>query len=136
MKKLRITPSEDTKVIITNIQKSTLTINNKYVNQIEVPRKGRTVQTSVMFKFNFLQMDEKNKVVNCTYEVHASFMINSYWVDRFGYIVNLVLPRIKVYGDAINVYEEGKHFDVIIMNRYILKAIKNKVKSYIEVVNV
>jgi len=136
MKKLRITPSKDTKVIITNIQKSTLTINNKYVNQIEVPRKGRTVQNPVMFKFNFLQMDEKNKVVNCTYEVHASFMINSYWVDRFGYIVNLVLPRIKVYGDAINVYEEGKHFDVIIMNRHILKAIKNKVKSYIEVVNV
>jgi len=136
MKKLRITPSEDTKVIIANIQKSTLTINNKYINQIDVPRKGRTVQTPVMFKFNFLQMDEKNKVINCTYEVHASFMINSYWVDRFGYIVNLVLPRIKVYGDAINVYEEGKHFDVIIMNRYILKAMKNKVKSYIEVINV
>jgi len=136
MKKLRITPSEDTKVIIANIQKSTLTINNKYINQIDVPRKGRTVQTPVMFKFNFLQMDEKNKVINCTYEVHASFMINSYWVDRFGYIVNLVLPRIKVYGDAINVYEEGKHFDVIIMNRYILKAMKNKVESYIEVINV
>lgn len=136
MKKLRITPSEDTKVIIANIQKSTLTINNKYVNQIEVPRKGRTVQTPVIFKFNFLQMDEKNKVINCTYEIHASFMINSYWVDRFGYIVNLVLPRIKVYGDAINVYEEGKHFDVIIMNRHILKAMKDKIKSYIEVVNV
>ena len=136
MKKLRITPSEDIKVIITNIQKSTLTINNKYVDQIDVPRKGRIVQTPVMFKFNFLQMDEKKKVINCTYEVHASFMINSYWVDRFGYIVNLVLPRIKVYGDAINVYEEGKHFDVIIMNRHILKAMKDKIKSYIEVVNV
>lgn len=131
MKKSKNLERKATKNIIDNINKSSVAINNSYVNRIEIGRNDRIVQTPAIISFHFQTITEDEEVVNEKYEINASFLIQSWWLDKFGYIISLILPRVMIYGRAMNHHKHAKQFEVIELSKPIRKALKSKLTSLI-----
>lgn len=120
-----------TKNIIENINKSSVAINNSYVNRIEVGRNERIIQTPAIISFHFQTITEDEEVVNETYEINASFIIQSWCIDKLGYIINLILPKVMIYGSAMNHHKHAQQFEVIELSKLIKMALKSKLISLI-----